>query len=190
LPSYYPAGWFWVGGRLANLLDMPGWEIYKPYAIATLAVAIAVAAALWSRLIRADLAVMVATAQAAIALAYGSPEAYGAIVAVLIPPVMVLAWSGLRAPLRPGAGRRSGWAAVLATGVFLGVSACMYTLYTAFAAFAVVLMALAAAVASAYRYARGDAEGGDGDGAGAGARPLWRRMIAPGALRACVPPLV
>nr|WP_328825495.1 arabinofuranosyltransferase [Tomitella gaofuii] len=186
LPSYYPAGWFWVGGRLADLLGMPGWEFYKPYAIGSLAVAIVVAAALWSRLIRADLAVMTATAQAAIVLAYGSPEAYGAIVAVLIPPVMVLAWSGLRASLRPGGRRRTGWAAVIATGVFLGVSACMYTLYTAFAAFAVVLMALAAAVAAAYRHAQ--AEGRDAT-PGPAAVPLWRRMLAPAALRRAVSPL-
>ncbi|WP_372435223.1 arabinofuranosyltransferase [Tomitella cavernea] len=190
LPSYYPAGWFWVGGRLADLLDMPGWEFYKPYAIGSLAVAIVVAAALWSRLIRADLAVMIATAQAAIVLAYGSPEAYGAIVAVLIPPVMVLAWSGLRASLRPGARRRTGWAAVIATGVFLGVSACMYTLYTAFAAFAVVLMALAAAVATAYRHAHAAGRDASTGGPGTAAIPLWRRMLAPAALRTSVSPLV
>ncbi|QDQ98948.1 arabinofuranosyltransferase [Tomitella fengzijianii] len=184
LPSYYPAGWFWVGGRLADLLNMPGWEFYKPYAIGSLAVAIVVAAALWSRLIRADLAVMTATAQAAIVLAYGSPEAYGAIVAVLIPPVLVLAWSGLRASLRPGARRRTGWAAVIATGVFLGISACMYTLYTAFAAFTVVLMALAAAVAAAYLHAR------DAAVTGRTPAPLWRRMLAPAALRTAVSPLV
>lgn len=175
LPSYYPGGWFWIGGRLADLLSVPGWEMYKPYAIGSLAVAIVVAGALWSRIIRADLAVLVTTAQAAIVLAYGSPEAYGAIVAVLIPPVMVLAWSGLRAAMRSGArpasgagpapgARRTGsrqtkrsaagWGAVVATGIFLGLSATLYTLYTAFAAFAVVLMALAAVVLALHRHAR------------------------------------
>lgn len=195
LPSYYPAGWFWVGGRLADLLGMPAWEFYKPYAISSLAVAIVVSGVLWSRMIRTDLAVMVATAQAAVVLAYGSPEAYGAIVAVLIPPVMVLAWSGLRAPLRAGARRGAGWAAVVATGVFLGLSACMYTLYTAFAAFAVVLMAVAAALAAMHAHAVAERDaavtgGSPGPGPEPAARvPLWRRMLAPAALRTAVPPL-
>ncbi|KAA0025053.1 galactan 5-O-arabinofuranosyltransferase [Antrihabitans cavernicola] len=140
LPSFYPAGWFWVGGRVADLLGMAGWEAFKPYAIASLAVAAVVAMVLWSKLIRSDWAAPVALATTAVVLAYGSPEVYGAIIAVVVPPALILAWGGLYKP-------SSGWGAVVGTGVFLGISATFYTLYAGWAAFTVGLMALVAAVA-------------------------------------------
>ncbi|MFC9786921.1 galactan 5-O-arabinofuranosyltransferase [Rhodococcus sp. NPDC127528] len=140
LPSFYPAGWFWVGGRVANLLGLAGWEAFKPYAIASLAVASVIAYVLWSRLIRADLAVVVSLAVTAIALAYASPEPYSAVLVVLLPPVLLLAWGGLHRS--PGSG---GWGAIVGTGVFLGLAATFYTLYLGWAAFAVTLMALVAA---------------------------------------------
>ncbi|GGF90138.1 hypothetical protein GCM10007304_00050 [Rhodococcoides trifolii] len=139
LPPYYPAGWFWIGGRVANLLGLDGWEAFKPYAIGSLAVACVVALVLWSHLVRKDLAVLAATAVTALALAYASPESYGAVVAVFVPPVLILAWGGLA---RPG---RGGWAAVVGVGLFLGFAACFYTLYFGFAAFTVTLMALTVA---------------------------------------------
>ena len=40
MPSFYPIGWFWLGGRTANVLGMEGWEVYQPFAIATLAATI------------------------------------------------------------------------------------------------------------------------------------------------------
>ncbi len=141
LPPFYPAGWFWIGGRVANVAGMPGWEAFKPYAIGSLAVAAVLAYVLWSKLIRGDWAVVVALASTAVVLAYGSPEAYGAIIAMLLPPVLILAWSGLHRPAGPG-----GWGAVVGTGVFLGVAATFYTLYLALAAFSVVAMAAVAAV--------------------------------------------
>nr|WP_246601001.1 galactan 5-O-arabinofuranosyltransferase [Skermania piniformis] len=141
LPSFYPAGWFWVGGRVADLLGMSGWAVFKPYAIGGIAVAAVLASVLWSRLIRADWAVLVTLASTAVVLAYGAPEAYGAPIALLLPPVLVLAWGGLHRPA-------SGWAAIDGTGLFLGFAAISYTLYFAFAGFAVGLMALLAAVAA------------------------------------------
>ncbi|MFJ1458918.1 arabinofuranosyltransferase [Nocardia sp. N2S4-5] len=98
LPPYYPAGWFWIGGRVANLLGMSGWETFKPYAIAALAVAAALAMVLWSRLIRADWAVAVAAATTAVTLAFASPEAYSAVLVVLFAPAMLLAWGALYRP--------------------------------------------------------------------------------------------
>ncbi|MFC7450429.1 galactan 5-O-arabinofuranosyltransferase [Rhodococcus daqingensis] len=142
LPSFYPAGWFWVGGRLANLLGMDGWEVFKPYAIASLAVASVVSLVLWSKLIRDHVAVLVASAVTAIAVAYASPEAYSAVLVVLLPPVLVLAWGGLYRPRRTGT---DGWGAIVGTGIFLGIAATFYTLYLGWAAFAVTLMALASA---------------------------------------------
>jgi len=163
LPSFYPPGWFWIGGRVAALTGMPAWELYKPWAITSITVAVAVALVLWWRMIRFEYALIVTTATTAVTLAYGSPEPYSAMITVLLPPVLVLTWSGLRASERE-AGRtlepereagftpapRAGWAAVVAAGVFLGLAATWYTLLLAYSAFAMGLMALAL-VASRWR---------------------------------------
>ncbi|WP_072689409.1 galactan 5-O-arabinofuranosyltransferase [Rhodococcus marinonascens] len=139
LPPYYPAGWFWVGGRVANLLGMDGWEAFKPYAIGSLAVAAVVALVLWSNLIRHDLAIVVSLASAALVLAHGSPEPYSAVIALLIGPALVLAWGGLHR-----IDGRGGWGAVIGTGLFLGLAATFYSLYLGVAAFAITLLALLA----------------------------------------------
>ncbi len=154
LPPFYPPGWFWLGGRAAALTGTAGWEMYKPWAITSIAIAVAVAMALWSALIRFEYACAVTAATAAITLAYSSPEPYSAIIAVLIPPILVLAWSGLRGGGAEGwaganrqtAARYSGWAAVVGVGVFLGFAATFYTLLLAYTAFTVTIMAGLAAV--------------------------------------------
>lgn len=148
LPPFYPAGWFWIGGRFASLTGMAGWEAFKPYAIIGLAVAATIALVLWSKLIRADWAVAVAAATTAVTLAYGSPEAYSAVLTLLLAPALVLAWGALH---RPAEGSEStqqtagGWGAVLGAGLFLGLAASFYTLYFGVAVFTVCLMALIAA---------------------------------------------
>lgn len=141
LPPFYPPGWFWIGGRAASLTGTAGWEIYKPWAITSIAIATAVAMVLWSQLIRFEYALAATVASAAVTLAFSSPEPYSAVITVLIPPVLVLAWAGLRAP-----GTRRGWAAAAGVGVFLGFAATFYTLLLAYTAFTVTLMAAAAAV--------------------------------------------
>lgn len=141
LPPFYPPGWFWIGGRAAALTGTPAWEMYKPWAITSLAIAVAVAFVLWAAMIRFEYALAVTTATAAVTLAYASPEPYAAIITVLIPPVLVLAWSGLQ-----GSKGYSGWAAVVGVGVFLGFCATFYTLLLAYTAFTITLMALVAAV--------------------------------------------
>ncbi|WP_442944054.1 galactan 5-O-arabinofuranosyltransferase [Nocardia sp. NBC_00508] len=156
LPPMYPAGWFWIGGRVANLLGMDGWEVFKPYAIGFLAVAAVVALVLWSKLIRADWAVGVTAAGTAVTLAYAAPEAYSAVIVLLLPPALVLAWGALYRPLeqvRPGMTEQEpephtagGWGAVIGTGLILGLAATFYTLYFLVAAFAIGLMGLLAAV--------------------------------------------
>ncbi|GGL37361.1 galactan 5-O-arabinofuranosyltransferase [Nocardia jinanensis] len=157
LPPFYPAGWFWLGGRVANLLGMDGWEVFKPYAIGSIAVAAVVSLVLWTRLIRADWAVGVTSAVTAVAVTYAAPEAYGAVIAILLPPVLVMAWGALYRPAEltrttaktedapSGDPTAGGWAAVVGTGLFLGIAAACYTLYFAFAVFTVVLMAVVAA---------------------------------------------
>jgi galactan 5-O-arabinofuranosyltransferase len=155
LPPFYPPGWFWLGGRLAALTGTAGWEMYKPWAITSITIAVALALVLWSRMIRFEYALLVTTATAAVALAYSSPEPYSAIITVLLPPVLILTWSGLRAGEREAGrtlevereagrtfGRVGGWAAVIGAGIFLGFAATFYTLLLAYSAFTMVLMAL------------------------------------------------
>lgn len=99
LPPFYPAGWFWIGGRVANVLGMDGWEVFKPYAIGSLAVVAAIALVLWSKLIRADWAIGVSAATTAVTVAYASPEPYSAVIVLLLPPALILAWGALYRPL-------------------------------------------------------------------------------------------
>jgi galactan 5-O-arabinofuranosyltransferase len=141
LPPFYPPGWFWIGGRVAALTGTPGWEVFKPWAITSITLAVAVALVLWWRMIRFEYALIVTTATAAVTLAYSSPEPYAAMITVLLPPVLVLTWSGLRA------GARGGWAAVIGAGLFLGFAATWYALLLGYSAFTITLMALALAVA-------------------------------------------
>lgn len=143
LPPYYPSGWFWIGGRLAALTGTPAWEMFKPWAIISITIAIAIAFVLWANMIRFEHALVVSTATAALTLAYSSTEPYSAVIVVLLPPVFVLAWSGLRATSRQvGASTHSGWAAIVGTGLFLGLAALFYTLLLVYAAFTLTLMAL------------------------------------------------
>jgi galactan 5-O-arabinofuranosyltransferase len=142
LPAFYPPGWFWVGGRVAALTGMPAWELFKPWAITSITIAVAVALVLWWRMIRFEYALIVTTATAAVTLAYGSPEPYSAMITVLLPPVLVLTWSGLR-----GGARGGGWAAVIGAGIFVGWTAIWYLLLFGFTAFTVGLMGLVLATA-------------------------------------------
>ncbi len=178
IPPFYPAGWFWIGGRVGNLLGMDGWEVFKPFAIGFFAVTAVVAFTLWKQLVRTDLAVAVSAVTTALVVAYASPEAYSAVIALLVAPALLLAWGALNRPVsahpdrlngpsRPsdrmdGPFKRSGgavggepqrttswgWGAVVGTGLFLGLAATFYTLYLGMAAFAVTLMAVVSAVLS------------------------------------------
>ena len=132
LPPFYPPGWFWLGGRAAALSATPAWEMFKPWAITSITIAVVIAFVLWCKLIRFELALIVTTAAAAVTLAYSPAEPYAAIITVLLPAVFVLAWSALRG---------GGWAATIGVGVFLGIAALFYTLLLAYGAFTVTIMA-------------------------------------------------
>ncbi|MCM6776840.1 galactan 5-O-arabinofuranosyltransferase [Nocardia sp. CDC159] len=152
LPAFYPAGWFWLGGRVANLLGMAGWEAFKPWAIVSLSMAATLATVLWSKLIRADWAVAVGAATTAVMVAFAAPEAYSAVLVILFAPAMVLAWGALYRPAEwlekfdaaGGSATARGWGAVVGTGLFVGVSGMFYTLFFAVAVFTVTLMAVLA----------------------------------------------
>ena len=156
LPSFYPSGWFWLGGRFATFAGLEGWAAYKPWAILSLAIAAALVTVLWMRLLRSDLGAVVGVVSTLLMLTYGSPEPYGAVVALFLPPVLILAWHAVN-PTARNAGR---WA-TLATTLFLGVSASTYTLYTGLAAGTVVLMAVVATAVAALARRRPDAQSAD-----------------------------
>lgn len=65
LPPFYPPGWFWIGGRAAALSGTPAWEVFKPWAITSIAIAVAVALVLWWRMVRFEYALIVTAATAA-----------------------------------------------------------------------------------------------------------------------------
>ena len=50
LPPFYPPGWFWLGGRAGALTGTPAWEMFKPWAITSIAVAVVLAMVLWAAL--------------------------------------------------------------------------------------------------------------------------------------------
>ncbi len=121
MPSYYPLGWFWLGGRLANLLGLPGWEVYQPWAIVSMAMVGAMLVPIWQRLTGSlPVATAIALVTVSVTLVMSADEPYGAIVAMLVPAATVLIRRGLLG---------SWWAAAGLTLV-LGVSATFYTLYT------------------------------------------------------------
>ncbi|MBI2699911.1 arabinofuranosyltransferase [Mycobacterium gordonae] len=199
LPPLYPPGWFWIGGRAAALTGTPAWEMFKPWAITSITIAVAVALVLWTRMVRFEYALLVTIATAAVTLAYSSPEPYAAMITVLLSPVFVLTWSGLRAGGRTftadrdatvttdaerdrtatlgeetGVGASGGWAAIVGAGIFLGFAATWYTLLVAYSAFTVTLMALGLA---ASRWRSG--------GAKAAVDPL-RRLVLIGVIAAAI----
>ncbi|NDZ95634.1 arabinofuranosyltransferase [Streptomyces sp. SID6673] len=148
LPPYYPAGWFWWGGRFANVEGLPGWEAYKPWAIISMSVAAAVGILLWTRMVGANRGIPIALAVTTITLMYASPEPYAAVLVMIGTPMLITLLYALRGRSRiadgPVGGLRRGtsWPAVVAAGAFLGLSATFYTLYTGLFALTAALMAL------------------------------------------------
>ncbi|MEO9329207.1 galactan 5-O-arabinofuranosyltransferase [Gordonia aurantiaca] len=148
LPPYYPAGWFWWGGRFANLLGQPGWEAYKPWAIVSMSIAAAVCVILFNRMFGADRGVALALAVTTTALLYAAPEPYAAILVVVGVPMLITLTYALRGKSRAAQGpvgslgRGTSWPSVLASGLFFGISAATYTLYTGLFALTAVLITL------------------------------------------------
>ncbi|MGV9670661.1 galactan 5-O-arabinofuranosyltransferase [Gordonia sp. NPDC003504] len=148
LPPYYPAGWFWWGGRFAAAQGMPGWEAYKPWAILTIAVAASVGVVLWNRMVGADRGAAIALAVTVVTLMEASPEPYAAVLILIGVPMLIPIMYGLRGRSRmadgPTGSLRTGtsWPAVGAGGLFLGLCATFYTLYAGVVAGVAVLMAL------------------------------------------------
>lgn len=133
LPSFYPLGWFWLGGRMANVLGMPGWEVYQPWAIVSLAAGAAALVPLWQKLTGSlPLATAIAAVTTAVVLTLTPDEPYAALVALFVPAAAAMSSRALR----------GSWPATVALAVYLGISATFYTLFTAISALSVVVFAL------------------------------------------------
>ena len=64
MSPYYPSAWFWLGGRYANLVHLPGWEAFKPWAIISLALTASIITTLWCTIVRPDLGILIGTTTA------------------------------------------------------------------------------------------------------------------------------
>ena len=142
LPPFYPPGWFWIGGRVADAAGMPAWEMFKPWAITSIAVAVVIAMLLWaaSDPLRTRVGRHHGHSGRRAGLRLG--RALQRHDHLLAPPILVLAWSGLRGGTRSG-----GWAAIAGVGIFLGIAATFYTLLLGYTAFTVAAMAFVVAAA-------------------------------------------
>ncbi|KAA0917941.1 arabinofuranosyltransferase [Dietzia sp. ANT_WB102] len=140
---FYPPQWFWVGGRLAALSGVDGWEFYKPYAIVTMGIAGAIAFVAWRWLVPARLAVLFGLVTAIVGVHTNAYEPYSWILICLLPQVVVATFL-LCARVTAGAGslthRRPTWPLVVTIGVYLGWAALGYTLIAGFAALLVGLV--------------------------------------------------
>lgn len=131
MPSYYPMGWFWLGGRLANLLGIPGWEVYQPWALISLAAAGCMLVPLWQHLTGSlPVATAIALTTTAVTLATAAEEPYSALIGMGVPAISVL---GARA-------FRGSWWSTFGIMIFLGISACFYTLFTGAVAITIVVL--------------------------------------------------
>lgn len=132
LPTFYPMGWFWAGGRVADLLGIPGWEVFQPWALITLAAGAAMLTPIWQKITGSlPVACTIATVTTAIVLTETPDEPYAAIVAMFFPAAAIIARRALL-------GSRN---AIIFMVLYLGLSACFYTLFTAVAALLVVALA-------------------------------------------------
>lgn len=131
MPSYYPMGWFWLGGRLANLLGIPGWEVYQPWALVSLAAAGCMLVPLWQHLTGSlPVATAIALATTAITLTTAAEEPYSALIGMGVPAATVLCARAFR----------GSWWSTFGIMVFLGISACFYTLFTGAVALTIVVL--------------------------------------------------
>jgi galactan 5-O-arabinofuranosyltransferase len=168
---FYPAAWFWLGGRFADIIGQPAWAAFKPWAILTLAVTAVVVFALWSLVVRRPTAFLLALLTSVIGLTYGADEPYSWLITATIPPLAVLAWrwlGQLTTQRSPHGGPRGGRGVVVTLGLAMGVYGVLYTLYLLFFALLLVLFGALAIVLAARRRAEGDPS----------ARDMIRRVVA------------
>lgn len=132
LPSYYPGGWFWFGGRFASLLGLSGWEGFQPWALVSLAAIGCALVPAWQRITSSlPVSAGIAMASVCIVLTMAPDEPYAAIIALGAPAATLIARRALI----------GSWFATAALTIYLGVSATMYTLFTGVVALSVLVVA-------------------------------------------------
>ncbi|MBC2682600.1 hypothetical protein GSS87_09410 [Corynebacterium sp. 4HC-13] len=132
VPSFYPGLWFFTGGLFAKVTGLAGWGAFQPWALITLAVTGSMLVPVWQRLCGSlAIASAVAMATTAIVIHMEPEEPYAAIVAMGMPAAFIMARRALD----------GGKAAMAGSVVYLGLSANLYTLFTATSALTVVVMA-------------------------------------------------
>jgi len=150
LPPYYPAAWFWIGGRAAALAGIPGWEAYKPYAIVTMAVAGVLAFCVWCLVMPRGPALAMAFATTVVGLRIAAYTPYSWIVTAAVPPLAVLALRLLRAAVARAPARR--WAGgALLVGLMLGAVGAVHSLIFWFVGLVLVVLGIAVVVGAARR---------------------------------------
>lgn len=145
-PPYYPGGWFWLGGRFANLLGWEGWAAYKPYALLWVAVTSVITFTLWSIIVRRRLALLAALGTTLAGMLHGIEEPYAWPSAAWLAPVAVLTWHAMRRE-----SRAPRWT-LACIGCYVGFASITYTLHFGFAVLLVVTMAV---VVGAFRVHNG-----------------------------------
>ncbi len=169
LPPYYPAGWFWLGGRLASWFGVEAWAFYKPFAITTMAVTAVLAFLLWSRITTRARAVGLATATVLAGLATSAAYTpYSWLTAALVAPAAVL---GVRLVDAACDGRRPPVGDAVTVGLVLGVAAVTHSQIAFFGVFVLGVAGLLGLVRS-----RG--------------RALVRLLVAAGIVAAAALPLI
>ncbi|CAM4187520.1 arabinofuranosyltransferase [Nocardia ninae] len=162
LPPDQSAGWYWLGGRVAVVAGVPGWEALKPYAIASIAAAAVLALVWWSRMLRTDIAIVLASVTTAVAVAYAAPDPAFTICLLLLVPALFAAWTGLRGPAgqsaTAGITRRATsaaevWARLVGVVAYLGLCAAFNKASFVIATGAVTFVALLALTVSTNRVA-------------------------------------
>ena len=138
-PSFYPGLWFFSGGLFARTFGLSGWVAMQPWALVTMAMAGSMLVPVWQRICGSlPVASALALVTVAVTLTVGGDEPYAAIVAMGMPPALIVARRALH----------GGRFALVGSIVYLGLSANLYTLYTAVSALTVVVLAVAGSMTS------------------------------------------
>lgn len=139
MPSFYPGLWFFSGGIFARLAGMDAWAAFQPWSIITLSVASCILVPLWQRALGSlPLATVLALASTAITLRVSAEEPYAAIVGLGMPLAFIIARRAIE----------GGGAALVGSILYLGLSANLYTLFTAISALSISIIALITALST------------------------------------------
>ena len=129
MPTFYPIGWFWLGGRMANLLGLQGWEAFQPWSLVSIAMACCLLVPVWQRLTGSlPLGTVIALTTTALTLTLAVDEPYSAVIALGVPAAAIMCSRAFH----------GSWGSTVGLLVFLGISATFYTLFTGAIAVTVV----------------------------------------------------